>query len=325
MLRQVCTAGAILLCILGVTSARAAMVDSIVATVDTEVILYSELMEELAPYLASLQQGGADAASYERDARKALEDTLAKAIEQRILYREAQLAGHSIPDDVVEDRLATYKQQYGSEEEFNQALTETGQTLSEFRDNLKRQILAISMGLNKRRALEAEAVVSAADMAQYYQDNTESFRRPERVLLRRIFLACGAEQPEAEQAKVRARLDAIRDELNAGASFEDLATKYSEGPASEVGGLVGWQARGELVPELESVAFSLQPGEVSAPVQTQFGFALMTVDQREEAGLASLDEVRTEIEPLLRSNYAEERYQLWMDDLKKRSRVQVFL
>jgi peptidyl-prolyl cis-trans isomerase C len=83
--------------------------------------------------------------------------------------------------------------------------------------------------------------------------------------------------------------------------------------------------RGDLVEALETPAFALETGELSSVIETEFGFHLLMAEERQAAGVPSLEELRTEIEPRLRERYAEERYRKWMDELRKRSRVRVFL
>jgi parvulin-like peptidyl-prolyl isomerase len=73
------------------------------------------------------------------------------------------------------------------------------------------------------------------------------------------------------------------------------------------------------------VAFSLPAGGVSEVLDTQFGVNLLKVDQREEAGSVALTDVELDIEKLLREKAADEKYKTWLADLRKRSRVRVFL
>jgi len=112
----------------------------------------------------------------------------------------------------------------------------------------------------------------------------------------------------------------IRRELDAGADFAELARAHSEDVFAEDGGSMGWIERGLLQESLEDAAFALQPGETTAILETSIGLHLMRVDERREEGQRTLDEVRSEIEPLLRAEAAEKRYQIWMTDLRKRSR-----
>ncbi len=311
----------VLVCV--ASAGQAETVDAILATVDTEVILRSEIMWEIGPYLNSLQLTATSEAAFNREAEARLRAALDQAVESKILLREALLAGLEVSDEQVEERIEEIRKRYRSNEAFLKVLEEAGEAMGDFRKRVRKQILAISMGMNKRRVFEREAVVSEAEVAQYYQDNKSRFVRPERVRLRRILLAAGSDAQA--RAQVRARLEQLRGELDAGADFGALAKVYSEGPEAENGGVIGWTVRGDLVEALERSAFALAEGEVSDIVETEFGFHLLKADQKEAAGVPSLEEVRTEIEPELRARYADERYTKWIAELRKRRRVRIFL
>jgi len=320
-MRSISLACVLALCML-TGAASGELVDGILATVDTEVILHSDVMEEIGPLLASMQQGQSQEA-FNREAEKAMREALDQAIEKKILYREALLAGIEVSDDDVEDRLARIKKQYDSNEEFMRILEEAGETISDFRARMRKEIMAFSMGLSKRRLFEQEATISESGMLQYYDEHLADFSHPERVRARRIFLQ--ADKDPQARAAVKARLEALKAELDLGADFAELAKAHSEGPGAAAGGLVGWIMPGDLVPELEQVAFSLPAAGVSDPLEMEYGFLLLTVEAKEAAGTLPFDEARTQIEPILRAQYADERYDKWMNELRKRSRVRVYL
>lgn len=295
--------------------ATAEIIDAVVASVDKEVILQSEILNEIRPALQGLSADDAQV-------QELFESALDQAIEQKILYREGVLADIKITDEQVEERIQRYRDQFDSEEAFLKALTEAGETMSDFRERIRKQTVALSMGMSKRFQLEKEITISEAEVAQYYQDNVDEYQRPERVRLYRIFIGLG--EGESGRATALARIEAIKEELALGADFSQLATQHSEGPDAAQGGLVGWVGRGELVAELENVAFSLNPGDISPVIETEFGMMLLKVEEKVEAGLAPFEEVRTEIEPALRQRLADEKYQRWMAELRKRSRVRTY-
>lgn len=299
------------LAVAGQSSAE--LIDAVVASVDKEVILQSDIISEIRPALEGLS---------EAQAQELFARTLDQAIEQKILYREGVLNDIKITDEQLEERLKRYRAQFDSEDAFLRALTDAGETMSDLRERIRKQTVALSMGMSKRMMLEKEITISEADVAQYYQDNAAAFQKAERVKLYRIFLA--AEKDEAARARALARIEALREELGLGADFSQLAIQHSEGPAAAQGGFVGWVERGELVPELENVAFSLSPGDISPVIETEFGMMLLKAEEKVEAGQATFDEVRNEIEPALRQRYADEKYQKWMSELRKRSRVRKF-
>ncbi len=298
------------------------MVDEILATVDKEAILQSDVMSEIGPLLRDMRQTMTPEA-FEAEANKVLREALEKAIENKILYREGAATGAKIEDKDVEERLQKFREQYASVEEFNKVVAESGETLSDFRERLRKQILAVSFGIAKRRQFEKEAIVSESEIAQFYQDNQSEWSRPERVKARRIFLP--APQDAAARAKAKAQLAAIKDELALGADFGELAKLHSQGPEAAEGGVMGWVARGDLVGDLDTALFALPDGGISDVLETEFGVLILKVEQKEAAGTAPYEEVRTEIEPILRGKYAAERFDTWISDLRKRSLVRVFL
>ena len=301
----------------------AKIIDMVVASVDQEAILYSEVLLSIQPEMIRLQQETASNAEYEKAIGKLVEDTLDEAIESKILYREALKFSIVVPDERVEAQIDHVRKLYDTNDEFMKALMETGETLSDFRDRTRKRIMSQSVEVSKMNTLEDEIVVDEVSLLQYYEDNKDHYQKPERVRVRQIMLRVRRD-PDL-RSKARARLEMVREELQAGASFDDLAIAHSQGPAAPNGGLVGWTSKGDLVVELEQAIFGLSEGEISQVVDSQFGVHLLFAEQKEEAGIAPLDEVRASIEPILKSNAALIKYEIWLQDLRKRSRVRIFL
>ncbi|HUW61150.1 MAG TPA: peptidylprolyl isomerase [Candidatus Bathyarchaeia archaeon] len=314
---------AVLLAVVGSGIASGETVDAIVATVGNEVILQSELVQEIGPVLESLRQTAANEAEFNKMAEQRLRAALDQAIESKILLREALLAGLEIRDEAVEEQLAGLKKRFSSNEEFLQQLEAAGETLSDLRTRLRKQLLAIVAGRQKRREFENEVEVNEDDVVKYYNENRDKLTHPERVRVRRIFLKAGSDPQE--KATVKARMQELKSQLDAGSSFVELAKTYSAGPDAEDGGLLGWVVRGDLVENLDHAAFSLDEGAVSDVVETEFGYVLLFVEKKEAAGTPTLEEARTDIEPELRAAQADEKYDKWISELRKRSRVRVFI
>lgn len=314
---------AVLLAVVSPGVASAETVDAIVATVGNEAILQSELVQEIAPALEALRQTATNEAEFNKMAEERLREALDQAIESKMLLREAMLAGTEIREEAVEEQLAGLKKRFSSNEEFLKQLEEAGETLSDLRTRLRKQLLAIVVGRQKRLAFEDEVEVNEDDVVKYYNENRDKLTHPERVRVRRIFLKAGS--GEQEKATVKARMQELKSQLDAGASFVELAKTYSAGPDAEEGGLLGWVARGDLVENLDSAAFSLAEGAVSDVLETEFGYVLLFVEKKEAAGTPALEEARTDIEPELRAARADEKYDKWISELRKRSRVRVFI
>ncbi|GAB4266412.1 MAG: SurA N-terminal domain-containing protein [Deferrisomatales bacterium] len=132
----------------------------------------------------------------------------------------------------------------------------------------------------------------------------------EAVRARHILLRLPPDADAAAEERVRKRIEEIRKEALAGADFAELAKKYSEDPGSkEQGGDLGYFERGRMVPAFEAVAFSLDPGAVSEPVKSPFGYHLIRVEDHRQAREPTYEEVRDRIaEDIRRRKALEEAY-----------------
>lgn len=116
----------------------------------------------------------------------------------------------------------------------------------------------------------------------------------------------GSAEPQVEYnashilVETEAEAEALIGELAAGADFAELAAERSIGPSGPNGGQLGWFGAGMMVPSFEEATFALEVGEVSAPVQTQFGWHVIVLNDTREQAPPALDQVRAELEEGLR-------------------------
>src|SRR5262249_52701344 len=122
--------------------------------------------------------------------------------------------------------------------------------------------------------------------------------------------------PKAD-ADAKAKAEDLLSKVKAGADFADLAKKESDDKVSALqGGSLGWFQRGQMVPEFEQVAFSLPVGQVSGLVKTQFGYHIIKVEDRHDAGVTPLAEVKDRIAAQLRQQKASQAAQNLADGLQ---------
>lgn len=95
--------------------------------------------------------------------------------------------------------------------------------------------------------------------------------------------------------------------LEAGDDFAELAAEHSIGPSGPNGGALGWFTAGMMVPEFEAAVFELEAGEVSSPVQTQFGWHIVLLNETREQAAPTLDDVRAELEETVRRGRVDAR------------------
>lgn len=142
--------------------------------------------------------------------------------------------------------------------------------------------------------------LSDSELLRAYRAQQDRFRLPERVRVRHILLKTTGKSPD-EIKSIRAKAEDLLKQIRSGADFGELARKYSEdaGTASN-GGEVGWITRGQTVPNFEKTAFSLKPGEISGVIETEYGFHILQVEQKEPARVQPFEEVREQLAGELR-------------------------
>ncbi|WP_430883726.1 peptidylprolyl isomerase [Fusibacter sp. JL216-2] len=175
--------------------------------------------------------------------------------------------------------------------------------MKEVRENMLKQFFV--------RQLLADVNVSEEEVEAYYNENKSEFTKPAQAKASHILV------DTEEQAKE------IKAEIEGGLSFEEAAGKYSKCPSNAKGGDLGFFGQGQMVPEFETAVFDMEVGQMSAPVQTQFGFHLIKKTDAQEAGQATFGEVRQNIAQQLTVKKQNEAYYGKADALKEKYEVEV--
>jgi peptidyl-prolyl cis-trans isomerase D len=160
--------------------------------------------------------------------------------------------------------------------------------------------------------VQAGIKVGQPEVAAYYDQHRDEYRVPEQVNVRQILIKtplAGADGKVDAKGVDDARKkgeEALR-QLKAGAKFEDIAKKYSDDPSGKTGGSIGWVRRGGFpVPEVDKAAFSLAKGANSDLINAGYAFVILHVDDKQDAHAKTLDEVRDQIEPVIRAQKASQ-------------------
>ena len=264
-------------------------VDRVIAVAGEKPILWSEVLEEVNTRRAQGMPIPPDSAGQ----RALFERIINELVDAELLVQKATLEKVEVADaDVASAVEAQYKrvrEQFPSDQEFRAALRGAGfGTPEEYRRMLTEQSRKQELQRKLVSKMQSDgklvrATVSEADVAEAFERNRAQLpRRPAQVTFRQIVLS---PQPRDEnKAKGRARIDSVITQLRAGADFATLAKKYSDDPGSkELGGDLGWNRRGRMVPEFDRMMFALPPGQVSPVVETVFGFHVIKVDKVQPA------------------------------------------
>ncbi|HUO17965.1 MAG TPA: peptidylprolyl isomerase [Verrucomicrobiae bacterium] len=219
------------------------------------------------------------------------------------------------------------------QDDLKKGLHPTDEELKAFYDSHKAQYAnsipekrKVKYALIDTNKLEQDVQVTPDDLRSYYDDHRDQYRTPEQVKVSHILIKTPLPGPDGKVdekgvAEAQRRAEDLLKQLKNGANFEDLAKKYSEDPGSaKQGGSLGWIGRGQTVPEFEKVAFSLPKGQLSDVVKSSYGFHIIRVDDKQDAHMKSLDEVKSEIEPIVKHQKAQQLAQKKADQLLAQAR-----
>lgn len=252
-------------------------IDGIAAIVGDKIILKSEVAQYLN--MSVLQQ--------QLDPRKDMDkiDALKKEIiqtlvDQKVILAMAILDSIEVDDKSVDramdQRIERFLAQAGGEEAAEKAL---GQPLRSYRREFWYDMRDVLLTDTYRQQLVSKLSVNRDDVITFFETFKDSIPLfPSMAKTRHLLIKIKPGQKEIE--KTISLLKRIKEQLLAGDSFEALAKQYSQDPGSRKnGGSLGFVRRGNLVPEFESRAFTLLPGEISDPVKTVFGYHLIQTEE----------------------------------------------
>jgi peptidyl-prolyl cis-trans isomerase SurA len=249
--------------------------DRIVAVVDKQIILKSELDAQTQLYAMQNKLDLSNTAVRDTLQKRLLD----KMVEDKVILVEAQLdtsvsASNKEVDDALTQQIAKIKTQFPSDEAFQNQLRTEGLTLKElreqYRDELKNQLLKEKFIQKKLEKVK----VSSGEVKEFYQANADSIpNKPAGVRLAHILIST---QPgKATHDSLMQYAQMIRKKAVEGEDFALLAKTYSQDPSASAGGDLGWFSRGEMVAEIENAAFTLQPGQISDVVETNLGLTII--------------------------------------------------
>jgi peptidyl-prolyl cis-trans isomerase SurA len=244
------------------------VIDKIVAVVDDEIIMKSEL-DFRAELLAAQNKINANASGYKKGVLNSL-------IEEKLVLAQANLDSIVVSDDEVDQRIDyqidMFVQQYGSREKVEQVYGMSIEKIKrEMRDEVRKNLMI--QRLREKNFANVEA--SRREVEDFFSKYRDSLGViPEKVKISHIYRNPKASDEVKKESRELAQ--AILDSIKAGADFSVMAKKYSEDPGSaSQGGDLGFVKRGVFYPEFESVAFSLDTKEISNIVESPIGFHII--------------------------------------------------
>jgi peptidyl-prolyl cis-trans isomerase C len=253
------------------------------------------------------------------------QQVLDRLIQVQILLQKANDQDKAIGKEVCQKRMDAFRTRAGSEEAFTRQLKSVGTSPQELQAKMTDESTAEAV-------LERELGIKVSDEAvkKFYDDNPSKFEQPEMVRASHILIGtrdeANKELPEDQKSIKHKKAEDVLKRARAGEDFAKLAKENSDDPGSKDKGGEYQFARGQMVPEFETAAFSLKTNQISDIVTTQYGYHIIKLSEKIPAKKVELEKVAPDLKEYLKQQEMQKHQQdlqAYLDKLKKDSGVEI--
>jgi len=294
------------------SAAETEVVDRIVAVVNDDIILLSELKQSLKPYEARIKAAGYTPALEQRALLKVRQDMLKKMIEEKLTDQEIKRTRIFISEKEIDSALERFKDaNLYTDDDFVKMLAGRGETLESYRGRIKEQILRSKL---VNREVKSKIVITREDIKKHYDLHPELYGGEVQYHLRNLMMKISLQGGDAENDYARKRMNDILEKLKAGEPFDKSDTIGRDL------GLIGFH---KLSPQLQTVLQEMNPGEFTPVLDTDSGYQIFFIQDVVKSAGRTLEEVSEEIERKLYEEIVNREFQTWLGMLRKRSHIKI--
>jgi peptidyl-prolyl cis-trans isomerase C len=248
------------------------------------------------------------------------ENLVRKLVEESLIAQKAQAEGVAITPEELAAKVSEHKARFGSEKAFASFLERTSQTEADVAADLEKSVLRDKLFAK----LLASGEPTEADAKKYYEENLDKYKQKEQIRASHILVKVEKDTSDKDKkAKLAEAKKILAEVKKAGANFEEIAKKYSEGPTKDRGGDLGLFTRGRMVKPFEDAAFAAKAGDIVGPVETQFGFHIIKVFEKTAEQQRTFDEVKDSIMTSLKARQKSKATRELLDKLKADAQVEI--
>src|SRR5208283_960520 len=306
--------------VLSCATARAEMVDRIVANVNGEIILYSELQNQIKVMEKNMPM--LDVTNPEKKAQIERE-ILTQMIRQKLADMEAARLKVTVTNPEVELRVQQIlAQNHATLAQLEVNLKNNGQTLDKFREQIKKDMERDRL---VERVCKSKVVIGDQQVEAFLRgEKGESAATSQKAHLGLIVLPVGDKYAKPEEAEKTGL--AILEKLKGGADFQSLAKQYSKGPAAQEGGDVGYLAADEIAPFISQGIRNLKKDQVSGLIQGPGGYYIVKIFDIDSKKVSTTDPaLREKVRRTLFEQEVNRRFEEWVHDLESKAFIQISL
>ena len=241
----------------------------------------------------------------------------------RLMIQEAKARKIAVADAEIDAQVAQIRSQFPNDAQFQQALTAQNTTLEAVRNDTRDEMSAaklVDSEIASKIAVKPEAVTD------FYNKNQDKFQQGARVRASHILIGIPQNADAATKQQAKSKAEALLKDLKAGKDFAEAAKANSQDPGSAPnGGDLGYFEQGQMVPPFEQAAFALKAGEMSDVVETQFGYHIIKVADKQTSRVVPLDEAKKQIEEYLTQQNRHAQTEVFVQALKAKAKIEVLI
>ncbi len=296
------------------------LVDRVVAIINDEVILHSELMRRVIPLSGDIAEIS-DLRERTRRQNKLKDQVIDDMIAEELIVQAAKDSKLSVSSDEVAKALADIMKQNNLDDaQFSEALRMQGYSMSGYRRDVRRQLLRF-------RAVTAlvrpRVTVNDEEVKARYQEMQSRTAAVKKVKLSHILIEL-PDNPSSQQiAEAKEKATKVLERARGGEDFATLAERFSEDEASKSsGGDLGWIERGSIATEWEVIVFAMKKGETRGPINGPRGLHIFHVVDVEKGEDKPLAEMKDQIRGSLLREGMDRETRRWLAELRKKAHVE---
>ena len=306
----------------GGISSSEALVDRVVAVVNQEVIMFSDVERWSRSFQEEIQTE--DRLERRERIQEVFRRVLEKLIEEKLIDQEAKKSGIKVTSKEIEGAIEELRRQNAVDQEnFEKLLAAEGLTLEAFKKEIEKRILRTKL---IQGAVKVESKAGEKELRDFYQKNTDGYRIDESYRTSHILFLIPKEATLEQIREIRKKCQEVLEKIRGGKDFGEMAFLSSEDTVSRKDrGDLGYFKRGELLPALEREAIRLRVGEVSGVIRTEFGFHLIKLLDRKGGEPPPFEEIKEKVQADYYDKEMEKAFQQFLSKLKEKSIIEIKL
>ena len=307
---------------LAVNSAKAAeVVDRIVAVVNDDIILLSDVNNLVNPYAEKVRAMGYPEEQQARMIYQIREDIIKNMIEQKLTDQQVEKYGLTVSEGEITRAIERLKERRSlTDEDLRRGLATDNLTMEEFRRQMKDQLLRTRL---VDYEVKSRIVVTEEDIKEYYHKHPEIYGGQKQIHLRNIIMRVSGYASVDERRIVKEKINKVYAQLEAGADFAEMARRFSESSLAADGGDLGLFKLEDMAPSLREAIEKTEAGSFTPILDTDQGYQIFYVERIVADPARSLESVEKQIEQKLYEEQLNSKFSAWLEDLRKRSHIKI--